>query len=80
MQTKVCEWENNQGVRLSEDVLHAAGFALNEVLNVQVSGGIIILTKKNAHKSLEERAAEFDGDLGLDGEYEWGEPVGREGW
>ena len=32
------------------------------------------------HKTLEERAAEFDGKLLLDGEYDWGEPVGREVW
>lgn len=32
------------------------------------------------HKTLEERAAEYGGNLGLDGEYDWGEPVGREVW
>ena len=32
------------------------------------------------HKTLEERAAEFGGELGLDGEYDWGEPVGTEIW
>ena len=30
------------------------------------------------HRTLEERAAEFDGKLMLDGEYDWGELVGRE--
>ena len=30
------------------------------------------------HKSLEERVAEFGGRLKLDGEYDWGESVGRE--
>ncbi len=33
-----------------------------------------------SHKTLEERAAEFDGKLVLDGEYDWGESVGREVW
>ena len=28
----------------------------------------------------EERAAEYNGRLMLDGEYDWGEPVGREVW
>ena len=32
------------------------------------------------HKTLEERAAEYDGNLMLDGEYDWGEPIGREAW
>lgn len=30
------------------------------------------------HKSLEERAVEFGGSLKLDGEYDWGESIGRE--
>lgn len=32
------------------------------------------------HKTLEKRTAEFDGKLMLDGEYDWGEPAGREVW
>ena len=32
------------------------------------------------HKTLEERAAEFGEKLFLDGEYDWGEPEGREIW
>ena len=35
------------------------------------------LTTSNKHKSLEERAMEFNGEMMLDGEYDWGEPVGR---
>ena len=49
-------------------------------LDVKVSDGMIMLVKPFKHKSLEERAAEFDGKLNLDGEYDWGEPVGREVW
>lgn len=30
------------------------------------------------HKTLEERAMAYDGKLNLDGEYDWGVPVGRE--
>ena len=30
------------------------------------------------HKTLEERASEFDGKLDLDEEFDWGEPEGRE--
>ncbi len=32
------------------------------------------------HKTLEERATEYGGKLNLDGEYDWGAPVGRERW
>ena len=34
----------------------------------------------NHHKTLEERASEFEGKLMLDGEYDGEEPVGREEW
>lgn len=80
MQTQVREWGNSQGIRLTKEILRSAGIALNEVLNVTVSNGVITLVKVSRHKTLEERAAEYDGQLMLDGEYDWGEPVGREVW
>lgn len=40
----------------------------------------MLLAKIFKHKTLEERAAEFDGKLNLDGEYDWGDSVGREVW
>lgn len=80
MQAQVKEWGNSQGIRLSKEILKSAGIALNDVLDVVVSNGAITLSKPFHHKTLEERAAEFDGKLMLDGEYDWGEPVGREVW
>ena len=40
----------------------------------------ITLTEAFGHKTLEERSAEFGRNLNLDGEYDWGESVGREVW
>jgi len=80
MQAQVKEWGNSQGIRLPKEVLKSAGIAINEFLDVVVSDGSITLVKSFRHKTLEERAAEFDGKLNLDGEYDWGEPVGREVW
>ena len=80
MQTQVKEWGNSQGIRLPNEVLRNAGIALNEVLDVTVADGVITLAKSFRHKTLEERAAEFGGKMVLDGEYDWGEPVGREVW
>ena len=80
MQAQVKEWGNSQGIRLSKEILKSAGIAVNETLEVTVSDGVITLTKTFRHKTLEERAAEFNGELMLDGEYDWGEPVGREVW
>lgn len=80
MQTQVREWGNSQGIRLSKEVLKSAGITLNEMLEVTVSDGVITLAKSFRHKTLEERAAEYNGNLMLDGEYDWGEPTGREVW
>ncbi len=40
--------------------------------------GVIRLEKVVRHKTLEVRTAEFGGELGFDGEYNWGEHIGRE--
>lgn len=80
MQTQVKSWGNSQGIRLPKEVLQEAGIALNEILDVTVTNGVITLVKAMKHKTLEQRAAEFGGNLNLDGEYDWGDPVGREVW
>ena len=80
MQTQVKAWGNSQGIRIPKEVLQDAGLSLDEMLNITVSNGVITLAKAFQHKTLEERAAEFGGNLNLDGEYDWGEPVGREVW
>ena len=79
-QVAIKTWGNSQGIRLSKDILKSAGIALNEMLEVTVSDGVITLAKTFRHKTLEERAAEYNGRLMLAGEYDWGEPVGREVW
>ena len=80
MQVQLKAWGNSQGIRLPKEILQDAGITLNEVLNVTVKNGVITLTKAFAHKTLEERAVEYNGNLNLDGELDWGEPLGREVW
>lgn len=80
MQTQVKEWRNSQEIRLPKEALKSVGIGINETLDVMVSNGVIILIKMFRHKTLEERTLEFDEKLILDGEYDWGEPVGREVW
>ena len=59
MQAQVKSWGNSQGVRLSRDVLQQADIKVNDVLDVNVVDGVIMLSKTIRHKTLEERAAEF---------------------
>ena len=80
MQAQVKKWGNSQGIRLSKDILKSAGIATNDILDVTISNGVITLVKPFRHRTLEERAAEVNGKLMLDGEYDWGTPVGREVW
>lgn len=80
MQTQVKTWGNSQGIRIPREVLQDAGISINEILDIKVKNGVIILEKTFKHKTLEERAAEFGGNLNLDGEFDWGELVGREVW
>ena len=44
----------------------------------EIEKQVVELKERLQYKTLEERATEFDGKLMLDGEYDWGEPVGRE--
>ena len=80
MQAQVKAWGNSQGIRLPKEIMKSAGIDMNEFLEITASSGVITLTKTVRHKTLEERAMKFDGKLLLDGEYDWGEPVGREVW
>lgn len=80
MQTQVKAWGNSQGIRIPKEILQTAGISLEEILDISVTNGVITLVKTIKHKPLEERAAEYNGQLNLDGEYDWGTPVGREVW
>ncbi|MCR5791483.1 MAG: AbrB/MazE/SpoVT family DNA-binding domain-containing protein [Lachnospiraceae bacterium] len=80
MQAQVKTWGNSQGIRIPKEVLQEAAFSVDDVLDVKVSKGMIMLAKPFRHRTLEERAVEFGGKLDLDGEFDWGEPVGREMW
>ena len=80
MIAEVKKWGNSQGIRMSKEILQSAGIAVNDQLNVQVTKEGILLSKPFRHKTLEERAEAFGGELHLDGEFDWGNPVGREVW
>ena len=80
MITQVKTWGNSQGIGLPKELLEEVGAHIDDFLNVEVVNGNIILSKTYKHKTLEERAAEFNGKIGPYEEFEWGEPTGREKW
>lgn len=80
MNTTVVKWGNSQGVRLSKEILKEANININDSLEVNVKNGVITLVRPFRHRTLEERAQEYGGELHLDGEFDWGQPEGREVW
>ncbi len=80
MKTQVKNWGNSQGIRIPKEILQMAGIEIDQLLDISVADGIIYLEKPFRHKTLEERAMAYNGNLNLDGEFDWGKPVGREVW
>ena len=81
MEVQLKAWGNSQGIRLPKSILNEAGFQPNDTLLVKAENGHIVLYRSFRHKTLEERSAEYNGRLNLDGELDWrGEPVGNEVW
>lgn len=80
MIAQVKAWGNSQGVRLSKEILENAGIRTDDFLDISIVDGNIVLSKKFRHRTLEERAAEFEGKAGPYKEFQWGDPIGREVW
>ena len=80
VQTRVKKWGNGSGIRFTKEFLREAGISMEDTLNAEIVNGQIILTPMFRHRSLRERAAEFNGELNLSDEIEWDEPVGSEVW
>mgnify|MGYP000874955211 FL=1 len=80
MFAQVKKWGNSQGIRISKDILKSAGIHTNDILNIELIDGDIVLRKTFKHKTLEERTEELGKGIGPYDEFEGNEPVGREEW
>lgn len=80
MQTQVKRWGKGAGVRFSQEFLREAGITTEDILKAEIVHGQIILTPAFRHRSLQERAAAYGGQLNLSAEMEREEPVGTEVW
>lgn len=70
-------WGNSQGIRIPADVMKELQIEKNDILELSVENGVIVLKKKFRHKSFEERLAAYNGEINIT-EFDWGEPVGKE--
>ncbi|WP_081795526.1 AbrB/MazE/SpoVT family DNA-binding domain-containing protein [Butyrivibrio sp. MC2021] len=49
MQVQVKTWGNSQGIRIPKEVLQEAAVSVDDVLDVKVSNGMIMLVKPFRH-------------------------------
>ncbi len=80
MQITLKQWGNSTGIRFSKEFLQRAGVKAGDTLNADIVAGRIVLTPAVRHRSLKERAKEYDGKLNLSEEIAWDEPHGNEVW
>ena len=80
MDTQIKVWGNSQGIRIPKVMLDELKIGVNDYVNIEVKNGSIIINKQFKHKTLEERYADFAGEIEPIQEYEWGEAIGRELW
>ena len=61
MTTQVKAWGNSSAIRIPAEILRDAGIRRDDVLDIEIRNGDIVLTKTRRHKLLEERIAAYGG-------------------
>ena len=79
MDVTLKEWGNSQGIRIPKSIVKDMKLALDDVLDIYIEDNRIIIEKKVRHTTLEDRMQKY-GKLVNNGEYDYGEPRGRERW
>ena len=80
MEVQLKAWGNSQGIRFSKEFLKSAGFSPNDTLKAEIVNGTIVLSRAFRHRTLQERAEPYGGELRLSDELDWGDPAGSEVW
>lgn len=80
MEVQIKPWGNSQGIRFSREFLASVNIKPDDVLTVEVKDGKIVLSKCYQHRSLQQRAAAYGGELHLSEEISWDSPHGNEVW
>ena len=70
-------WGNSQGIRIPKDILEKMDLKVSDVLNIEIENDAIVLRKQFAHKSFEQRLADYNGKISVEN-FDWGESEGRE--
>lgn len=72
-------WGNSLGVRIPLPVANELGLKIGSVVDVSVVDGKAVISPIKKKYTLDDLLEGVTPDL-IDGEYDWGQPVGNEAW
>jgi antitoxin MazE len=73
------KWGNSLGVRIPQPVANQLGFTAGTIVTMEVVDNKIVISPVKKKYQLDELLAGITPES-IDGEYDWGEPVGKEVW
>ena len=80
MQATICKWGNSLALRLPRHVIEKARLVEGASVELEVEDGAIKVTPSRPRFSLAELLQPEKPEQEKPGEFDWGEPVGRERW
>lgn len=75
----VNKWGNSLGLRIPQPVANKVGLTAGSVVSIEVVDDTIVISPVRRKYQLDELLEGVTPEL-IGGEYDWGEPVGREIW
>lgn len=80
METKAQKWGNSLAVRVPKGVAQQVGVSVNDPLDIEVSGGAIVLKPRRRQKYRLNDLLKGITKENMHDEIDFGAPVGREVW
>lgn len=77
MRTKIQKWGNSHGVRIPITLLRRTEIKENDIIDIKVEGGDIIISAVKKRKTLKERIKNYENDYKC-AEWDTGEARGKE--
>jgi antitoxin component of MazEF toxin-antitoxin module len=85
--TRIVPWGGSSGIRIPKGLLSAAHISQNDDVQIRVEAdGVLVITalapakERYQHKTIQQRFADFSGEIPPLTEADFGEDVGAEKW
>ncbi len=75
----VNKWGNSLGLRIPQPVANQVGLTAGTVVSIEVVNNTLVVSPVKKKYQLDELLEGITPEL-IGGEYDWGEPVGKEVW